>query len=400
VIDGAGFLETFLDRESDVTDDERADACSELGSLLVDLNRLDQARKQHECALDLYERSGNREGVVDSWNNLGVVAMKMGDIEEARTLLDRALEARRAGDDEGRLAQTLADRGDLALIDGDHELARTLHDEAYRIHMDMANLRAVVCDCFNLIMGVVAQGEPETVDHLYEIGTRFANDVDDQHGLAQLDVAYALLQLRHTGAYDALGPLARALRVILTSESRRLTLETLPMVAEVCVYLDDDRLAAQLLGALTRAVPGTNRFDWYRGRRQVRALMEGIRERLGEGEFARFTALGAYQTSEQTIQAVLDLIDEKIESDTVVEDDPPGELLEEMIPLTGRETEVLALVAQGLSDKAIAVELGISPRTAMTHVSNIMTKMQVHSRSAASEYGIRMGLVRPPREDN
>jgi predicted ATPase/DNA-binding CsgD family transcriptional regulator len=400
VIDGASFLETFLERESDVTDDERAEACSELGSLLVDLNRLDQAWKQHERALELYERSGNREGIVDSWNNLGVVAMKMGDIEEARALIDRALEARRAGDDEGRLAQTLADRGDLALIDGDDELARTLHDEAYRIHMDMANLRAVACDCLNLIMCVVAQDTPEPVDHLYEIGTRFAHDVEDQQSLAQLQVAYALLKFRHTRTYDALGPLAGALRVILASESRRLTLETLPMVAEVCVYLDDDRLAAQVLGALTRAVPGKNRFAWYRGRRQAQALLEGIRERLGEGEFARYTALGAYQTSEQTIQAVLDLIDERIESDTVVEDDPPGESLEEMVPLTGRETEVLALVAEGLSDKAIAEELGISPRTAMTHVSNIMTKMKVHSRSAASEYGIRMGVVRPPREDH
>jgi DNA-binding NarL/FixJ family response regulator len=63
--------------------------------------------------------------------------------------------------------------------------------------------------------------------------------------------------------------------------------------------------------------------------------------------------------------------------------------------LTPREREVLKLLARGLSDKAIAEALYISPRTAMTHVANILGKLGVNRRGAASTVAIRAGLIDP-----
>ncbi|HSR40543.1 MAG TPA: LuxR C-terminal-related transcriptional regulator, partial [Longimicrobiales bacterium] len=52
--------------------------------------------------------------------------------------------------------------------------------------------------------------------------------------------------------------------------------------------------------------------------------------------------------------------------------------------LTDRETEVAALVARGLSNKRVGKELGISPRTVSTHLSNIYQKLEVGSRMELS----------------
>jgi DNA-binding NarL/FixJ family response regulator len=61
--------------------------------------------------------------------------------------------------------------------------------------------------------------------------------------------------------------------------------------------------------------------------------------------------------------------------------------------LTARELEVLALVAGGRTNRAIAAELVISERTVATHVSSILTKLGLPSRSAATAYAYRHHLV-------
>jgi len=62
-------------------------------------------------------------------------------------------------------------------------------------------------------------------------------------------------------------------------------------------------------------------------------------------------------------------------------------------PLTGRELEVLRLVAKGRSNKEIADELVITELTVRTHVSNILGKLQLASRTQAALYALKEGLA-------
>jgi NarL family two-component system response regulator LiaR len=62
-------------------------------------------------------------------------------------------------------------------------------------------------------------------------------------------------------------------------------------------------------------------------------------------------------------------------------------------PLTKRELEVLQLVAVGQCDREIADRLGISEATVRTHVSNILAKLNLGSRTQAALYALREGLV-------
>lgn len=62
-------------------------------------------------------------------------------------------------------------------------------------------------------------------------------------------------------------------------------------------------------------------------------------------------------------------------------------------PLTERETQVLALVARGMSNQEIAAALVIGERTVRTHISNILGKLHLANRTQAALYAQREGLT-------
>jgi DNA-binding NarL/FixJ family response regulator len=71
----------------------------------------------------------------------------------------------------------------------------------------------------------------------------------------------------------------------------------------------------------------------------------------------------------------------------------PAPAASETDALTDRETDVLRLIAQGRANKEIASELGIGEKTVKTHVSNVLAKLGVQSRTQAALHAARAGLV-------
>jgi DNA-binding NarL/FixJ family response regulator len=67
----------------------------------------------------------------------------------------------------------------------------------------------------------------------------------------------------------------------------------------------------------------------------------------------------------------------------------------DLVALTAREREVMALVAAGLSNDEIAAQLYLSPLTAKTHVSRIMTKLMARDRAQLVVIAYESGLVVP-----
>jgi DNA-binding NarL/FixJ family response regulator len=66
--------------------------------------------------------------------------------------------------------------------------------------------------------------------------------------------------------------------------------------------------------------------------------------------------------------------------------------------LTERETEVLRLLAHGLANKEIARQLSIGEKTVKTHVSNVLLKLNVRSRTQAALYAAQIGLTSLPAQ--
>ena len=70
----------------------------------------------------------------------------------------------------------------------------------------------------------------------------------------------------------------------------------------------------------------------------------------------------------------------------------PGD---DSVPLTARELSVLELIAQGLSNKAIARQLSLTEGTVKGYVSQILQKMGINDRTQAAMAAVRRGLVQP-----
>ncbi|HEV2416971.1 MAG TPA: response regulator transcription factor [Terriglobia bacterium] len=70
-----------------------------------------------------------------------------------------------------------------------------------------------------------------------------------------------------------------------------------------------------------------------------------------------------------------------------------GQILSE--PLTARERQVLQLVAEGKTTKEVASLLDVSVKTAETHRTNLMKKLDIHETAGLVRYAIRTGLIHP-----
>jgi DNA-binding CsgD family transcriptional regulator len=136
--------------------------------------------------------------------------------------------------------------------------------------------------------------------------------------------------------------------------------------------------AAAAAGPLRGAIRLWRSLDMPYEEARARALMARLCTELGDGDAAeleRDAALGTFEA----LGARTELARLGASPDTT--------------PLTGREREVLRLVATGLTNRDVATELVISEHTVARHVQNIFTKLGLSSRAAATAYAYEHGLV-------
>jgi non-specific serine/threonine protein kinase len=152
----------------------------------------------------------------------------------------------------------------------------------------------------------------------------------------------------------------------------------------------DPKHAARFLGASTALIqkagiePDQMEFDagGYR-------MRDDLEAQLGSDEFAAQHNAGAGLSVDEMIA---DAMAYRPPDENVIReqaDDPPAPLVD----LSPRELEVLQHMANGLSNQQIADALFLSLRTVTTHVTRILDKLRVSSRTAAVSIAIRNGLV-------
>jgi predicted ATPase/DNA-binding CsgD family transcriptional regulator len=192
------------------------------------------------------------------------------------------------------------------------------------------------------------------------------------------------------GAFCMLGDQAEAARLYDGALSRRIemgdrigTAGILEGIAGVAAGLEKPGLAVQLLGraAAIRAEFGVKHGPhWVRGK-QVR---EAVQSHLSHRSFAVAWEAGQALTEAEAVEKARWVLAEA-QRHTGGASSPAG--------LSPREHEVLAQIVEGRSNPQIAGSLFISPRTVQIHVSNILAKFGVGSRTEAAARALRDGIL-------
>jgi non-specific serine/threonine protein kinase len=274
--------------------------------------------------------------------------MQHGEIERAKTLYDDAFRHLRAPEDEPWIAVVVDNIGTIAHLQGDHDQATARGEQALATWRRLGNAWGIATALQGLGDSAYRQGDLDRAEALFRESLALNADERDLPGVAWCLERLGLVAISR-------GDPERAVRLLATT----------------------DALAASI-GIAHPDVPDEHE-----------RLVAAAREQLGEEAFARGWELGRSLPLAAAIAEAAELGQAEratAQPATPAASSPPH-------VLTKRQLQIVRLIAEGLSDKEIADTLFISRRTAMTHVSRILARLDVPSRTAAVAYAYKHHLI-------
>ena len=349
-----------------------------------------------ESSLELCRELEDADGEAEALCWIGMVKTYAQDLAAARDVTERGLiVARRAGS-RTRVAQALHYLAIISMLSGEESHGRALYEEAIAEARLSGNRRETAIALVNLGDALMAEGRVADAVATLSEGIGLIREVGavGYLGWANLTQGLALLEL---------GELEPARQCIL--DGARLARSGTAI---------QDLITAVEIGAHWLGTAGAHRealLGWAAASRarEVYEIPLPPHDHLWlDSGVARDRAALRIGAAEETWSAGRSMIlddaaDEVLHALWAVPettrtmtpnrvDGPSGD---RRYALTPRETEVLALLAQGRSDGEIAAELYISPKTASVHVANIKGKLGASSRVETVTRAIRLGLAEP-----
>jgi predicted ATPase/DNA-binding CsgD family transcriptional regulator len=356
--EGQEWLERALSRWTGGRAPARAGALSAAGHLAYIRSEYERAVLLHDQSLQLQRALGDHAGVALSLHNLGRVAHYRREYERAAALYDESLAIRRELGDMRGVALSLNSAAVLARDRGDDARARVLYEESLALFRELGDTWGVGLLLNNLARVERDQQNWERTAELCSESLALFQDLGDRHGIAWVLSNLAIVAQRR-GALEESGQLHGA------AEGLR-----------------------QSLGSSSLSLSPGERVNYE-------AAVASTRARLGEEAFGQATAAGLAMSLEQVVEVALKSL-APAESGHARQAPPgaaPSAAEREMSPLTRREREVAALVAQGWTDRQIAETLVITEGTVGVHLNNIFTKLDLHSRAQLAVWAAERGLV-------
>jgi predicted ATPase/DNA-binding CsgD family transcriptional regulator len=382
--EGRDWLELALAAGGDVDPATRARALQFLGNLAVDVSDKVRALALYEASLAIRRELGDKHGIAASLNGLGIVAIEEGDYDRARQLHEESLAIRREiGDLAGQghsifnLARTSAEAGDLAG-------ARAQLQAALDLRHRLDDSLGVGYAAWLLGQVAVREGKVDEAEVLNTEAMARFEQVDDQLGTGYAHLGQGCIGAARGDDRQAADGYMQALARFHALGERYGALASLEGLAAIAASQGDHEVATRWWSAAAAErharhmpLPAVDR------ERHQRALA-GSRAALGPVAYSAAWAAGAIVPFAAAVTEALS------------KGPPSARQARGTIDargLTERERDVLRLIAQGHTNPEIAEALYISQRTAATHVSHILEKLDVPTRTAAAAYAVRAGLV-------
>jgi DNA-binding CsgD family transcriptional regulator len=339
---------------------------AEVADRLLQLGRWREAEGLLE---DVIDRCPTGVSAGMAYRSLGYLRAEVGRFDAAARALDQADKQIRGSLASMTRGPAAAARASLELWAGRPEAAA-----------------AIVSDCLE------RTGEREHVfltARLYEVGARACADLaarslaDDETFRQQIATAQKLLErldgliARMSGVIP---PLVRASRAVCAAHASRIG-----GAGDAALWADARRHWETCHDPYHAA---------YARWREAEALLAASGDREAAEALIRDAHTVVNELGARPLREELETLARRARIELGQE--PPGEAgpnaALEQLDLTPRETEVLALLADGLTNREIGTELFISNKTAIVHVSRILTKLSVRNRAAAAAAAHHLGL--------
>jgi predicted ATPase/DNA-binding CsgD family transcriptional regulator len=393
-----GWLETVVAVPGEVSPDARAQAFSALGVMLTELGEFDAASRWHDRAIELYQDTGDLSGLAKAYLHAGGTALYRGDFDQAADLGARALAAARAAGDRQQIMNALGTLGVIAMRNDDLRHAEALFTEALQIAREIGDQNGRAISMWLLGWVFLFQHKLDAASRWAEQFVALARELGDVFGLASGVQLLGYIDLEREDYSQAERCFIESLRAVWQARSMRSIAECLEGLAGTAAGTGASERAARLLGAAAALRERVGTPIRVRQVERYERTVAAARAGLSEAEFTALHAEGGAWPLEQAISYALERESDVTQGGELgaaaearqqsgqrtVEHRPGG--------LTRREVEVLRLLVEGKSDREIAAALYISPRTVMRHVSHILNKLDVESRTAAATWAVRQGL--------
>jgi non-specific serine/threonine protein kinase len=392
--EGAGWLELALERSA-TPPLARAFALQSLGQLERLDGRVERARQLLEESVALARALGDRRLLSMALRRCAIAAVIQGDGDGARRCVEEALAVSRAEGDTTAIAANLCYLGVILTDQATPDVVEAILVESVAVARESGNSGALAEPLVALGRSYGMRGDypraRSALEESLEIARRFGNN----HAMPLVLMLLGDLARAQGDAPGASGWYRQALR-LYPLLGRRVAALALRRYAGLCARAGRRGRAARLFGALaTYGDLPDERLAIYRGLGFDDS--DAARALLGDETLARAWAEGRAMTLEQAIEHALTVEDEAIASSSGSMTDTRQERRDASAAsiLSAREREVATLVARGLSNRAIADALVIAPRTVDTHVSNILGKLDLHSRAQIAAWAVEHGLAGP-----
>jgi predicted ATPase/DNA-binding CsgD family transcriptional regulator len=355
-----------------------------------------EAERLYAQSLEISTALGDRVGIASAINNLGVLARDRDDLETAFANVQQALAIFRELEDERRVAAILINIGGLARRLGRFDEALAFYQESLALYRRLADRQRAAVIVNNLGVLAMYRADYARAKPLFEEALKEFTELEDQPGIALATKNCGEVYLELGDNPRAIAAYKAALHYYAEIGGRREAIECVEGIAMTLIASHDGEAGARLLGAA----------DFFRGvysipvepedRKRIDHSLAQARGELSRSAVNTAFELGKTLDLDATIREAMSA--SAAPSLSAPSSTPAAIPTVEPLPngaihLTKREREVLRLLSQGKSDKEIGDELFISPRTAMTHVANLLGKLDVPSRTAAAAAALRYGLV-------
>ncbi|SNS87808.1 Predicted ATPase [Streptosporangium subroseum] len=380
------WLDRLLDVEpTELTPRVRGDALALRGQVAFGQGDPDTAQVACTAAVELCRKTGLNGPLSGALAILAWVAIYQRRPERARSLLDEALEAVRTVDDPWHETVIRSMEGTFALSEGRAKESQRSFEAALAIAHELDNHWAAPVALIGLAQVAWLRGDLVEARAHYERALDLLQDITAHWQAITCLSGLGRIALVQGDLATARVRLIESLRLCLGTGQRLGVARRIETLAQLALAEEDDRRAVRLAGAsaaIRSAMSGAVLPPGFGAR--MEELLQPARVRLGEALVAQLWAHGQEMSQEQAVRYALQF-DEPSETPLLLGRNP---VVAPLTTLTCREWEIAELIARGMSNKAIADDLVISPATAARHVANILAKLGFSSRTQVATWVI------------